>query len=185
MKKPGKAIKKIDKKVPAESKKEKITIESIATLQRITPDALIESTGFEKDGAEIVVFSILRVLFSETEDTKQTEENLDRFFAAMTELKPRDGFEGLLISQMINIYKSAMRCFEIANLNQQHADYYFKLQNQAIKLMRLYSQQLETLDKHRNKGRQKMTVEHVHVYKGGQAIVGEVTQGGMGVTNEK
>lgn len=46
--------------------------------------------------------------------------------------------------------------------------------------MRVYNQQLEVLDKHRNKGKQKMTIEHVHVHKGGQTIVGNVNQDGMG-----
>jgi len=37
---------------------------------------------------------------------------------------------------------------------------------------------LEALNKHRGKGQQKVTVEHVHVHQGGQAIVGHVAQGG-------
>jgi hypothetical protein len=36
---------------------------------------------------------------------------------------------------------------------------------------------METLDKHRGKGQQKVTVEHVHVHQGGQAIVGNVQTG--------
>jgi len=35
----------------------------------------------------------------------------------------------------------------------------------------------EALDKHRGKGQQKVTVEHVHVHRGGQAIVGAVKAG--------
>ena len=38
--------------------------------------------------------------------------------------------------------------------------------------------QVEALKRYRGKGEQKMTVEHVHVYQGGQAIVGAVHQGG-------
>ena len=44
--------------------------------------------------------------------------------------------------------------------------------------MALYARQLETLNKHRGKGQQKVTVEHVHVAEGGQAIVGNVEAGG-------
>ena len=33
---------------------------------------------------------------------------------------------------------------------------------------------LEALNKHRGKGQQKVTVEHVHVHQGGQAIVGRI-----------
>ena len=38
----------------------------------------------------------------------------------------------------------------------------------------LYTRQLEALDKHRGKGQQKITVEHVNVHAGGQAVVGTV-----------
>jgi len=184
MKKPGKAIKKIDKKAPVKSKKEKTIVKQLSETFKISEDALVESTGFGKDGADIVVYAILKTLIPEGGDTKQTIKKINRFLSAMAELNPLDGFEGILISQLICTYKNAMDCFRIANSNKNIDDLFFKLQNQGIKLMRLYNQQLETLDKHRNKGRQKMTVEHVHVYKGGQAIVGEVTQGGKGVTIE-
>jgi hypothetical protein len=43
--------------------------------------------------------------------------------------------------------------------------------------MTLYAKQLEALNKHRGKGQQKVTVEHVHVAPGGQAIVGNVETG--------
>jgi hypothetical protein len=39
---------------------------------------------------------------------------------------------------------------------------------------------LEALNRHRGKGQQKVTVEHVHVHQGGQAIVGSVTAAGGG-----
>ena len=51
--------------------------------------------------------------------------------------------------------------------------------NQANKLSRTFSTLLEALNRHRGKGQQKVTVEHVHVHEGGQAIVGNVeTRGG-------
>ena len=50
--------------------------------------------------------------------------------------------------------------------------------NQANKLSRTYTTLLESLNRHRGKGQQKVTVEHVHVHEGGQAIVGNVEAGG-------
>lgn len=47
----------------------------------------------------------------------------------------------------------------------------------AVRLMSLYERQLAALDKRRGKGRQKITVEHVTVQAGGQAIVGDVNTG--------
>src|SRR5213080_4136932 len=50
--------------------------------------------------------------------------------------------------------------------------------SQANKLSRTYATLLEALNRHRGKGQQKVTVEHVHVHEGGQAIVGNVEGGG-------
>ncbi len=184
MKKSEKDITKIDEKVPAELKKEESIIDLITTKFKITEEALVKSTGFEKDGSEFVLCCSLDTLLTVGDDLIERKKKIARFLAAMAGLKPMDGFEGLLISQMISTHKSAMDCFRMAQKNKDFADIFFKLQNQGIKFMRLYSQQLETLDKHRNKGRQTMTVEHVHIHDGGQAIVGNVTQGGGGSTIE-
>jgi hypothetical protein len=52
--------------------------------------------------------------------------------------------------------------------------------SQANKLSRTYAVLLDALNGHRGKGQQKVTVEHVHVHSGGQAIVGMVEQPGGG-----
>ena len=44
------------------------------------------------------------------------------------------------------------------------------------KLARTYTTQMETLKRYRTGGEQKVTVQHVSVQEGGQAIVGNVTQ---------
>jgi hypothetical protein len=46
------------------------------------------------------------------------------------------------------------------------------------RLARTFTMQLETLKRCRTGGEQKVTVEHVHVHHGGQAIVGTVSAGG-------
>src|SRR5947209_12958988 len=46
--------------------------------------------------------------------------------------------------------------------------------NQASKLSRTSATLIEALNRHRGKGQQKVTVEHVHVHSGGQAVVGMV-----------
>src|SRR5947199_7256329 len=52
--------------------------------------------------------------------------------------------------------------------------------NQANKLSRSYAVLLDALNRHRGKGQQKVTVEHVHVHSGGQAIVGSVESPALG-----
>ena len=48
--------------------------------------------------------------------------------------------------------------------------------NLATKFLRTYTAQLEALAKLRRGGGQTVRVEHVHVYEGGQAVVGNITQ---------
>ena len=45
---------------------------------------------------------------------------------------------------------------------------------------RSFATLLEALNRHRGKGQQKVTVEHVHVHSGGQAVVGVVEPAGGG-----
>ena len=53
-----------------------------------------------------------------------------------------------------------------------------------MRLNRTFTAQIEALASLRRGGRQKMTVEHVHVHPGGQAIVGNVMHTGRGVQDE-
>jgi hypothetical protein len=46
------------------------------------------------------------------------------------------------------------------------------------KLARTFAAQMDTLKRYRSKGEQKVTVQHVTVNDGGQAVVGEVRAGG-------
>jgi hypothetical protein len=44
-------------------------------------------------------------------------------------------------------------------------------------LARTFAAQVEAIKRHRNGGNQNVTVKHVHVHEGGQAIVGDVHTG--------
>jgi hypothetical protein len=105
------------------------------------------------------------------------ESDVNGALAAMHGIAPRDEIEGMLAAQMVAVHSAAMR-----SLSQLKGSETFLQQdsngNLAVKLLRTYVMQLEALQRYRGKGEQKMTVEHVHVYQGGQAIVGAVHQGG-------
>lgn len=92
-------------------------------------------------------------------------------------LKPADGAEGMLAAQMVDAHVAAFDCLRRAAL----ADQTFAGRDMALKhvqkLMALYAKQLETLNKHHGKGQQRVTVEHVNVAPGAQAIVGNVESG--------
>jgi len=89
-------------------------------------------------------------------------------------LAPRDGAEGMLAKQMVGTHFAAVECLRRAAIPNQYQAARSQELNQAAKLMTLYARQLDTLNRHRGKGQQKVTVEYVHVAEGGQAIVGQV-----------
>ncbi len=98
-------------------------------------------------------------------------------FASVAEMQPRDAVERLLAVQMAATHVAMMRagrCLATARLLQQTEAHYTGF----TKLARTFTAQVEALRKHRNGGKQTVTVQHVNVGDGGQAIVGTVQGGG-------
>lgn len=95
----------------------------------------------------------------------------------MRSIKPTDSLERMLAVQMVSMHHAAMECLRRASLEDQTKEARESNLNQATKLTGLFTRQMEALDKHRGKGQQKVTVEHVHVESGGQAVVGSVHTG--------
>ena len=109
------------------------------------------------------------------------EELLDKLNAALsvfTEMKPKDSVEAMMITQMIAVNEMALLSSERALLTGQPDEFVGENMNRATKLCRTYTSLVEALNKYRTKGQQKITVQHVNVSDGGQAIVGDVNQGG-------
>jgi hypothetical protein len=88
-------------------------------------------------------------------------------------IAPKDHIEGMLATQMIATHYATMTCFSRAAKASSQETHQLNI-NSANKLTRSYTAQMEALNRHRGKGQQKITVEHVHVHSGGQAIVGNV-----------
>ncbi len=102
--------------------------------------------------------------------------------AAFTELQPNDPAEAMLISQMIAVHNMVMEMARRVSNSDLTVELITMYVNFVTKLMRTSTTQMEALSKYRNKGKQQITVKHQHVNvnDGGQAIVGDVTQGGGG-----
>jgi hypothetical protein len=105
------------------------------------------------------------------------ENKVARAVELYEELKPADGLEGMLAIQMVGTHEAATECLRRAALQNQTFEGRDLALKHATKLMALYLKQVAALDKHRGKGQQKVTVEHVHVAAGGQAIVGNIEAG--------
>lgn len=93
-------------------------------------------------------------------------------------LKPRDEVEAALAAQMMATHNTAMtfarRLTNADTIPQQDSAI-----NAYNKLTRTFTAQMEALKRYRSTGEQKVTVQHVTVSDGGQAIVGgTVTAGG-------
>tara|TARA_R110000824_G_scaffold104214_6_gene247360 strand:- start:27816 stop:28436 length:621 start_codon:yes stop_codon:yes gene_type:complete len=95
-------------------------------------------------------------------------------YDALQGIAPRSELEGMLAAQMLSTHNAAMESLRRAMMESQTFEGRDQNLKHATKLMGLYERQLAALDKHRGKGRQKITVEHVNVHAGGQAIVGNV-----------
>lgn len=100
--------------------------------------------------------------------------------AAMAGAAPSDELEGMLAAQMVATHNAAMECYRRAMLPEQTSQARDMNLTQANKLTRSYATLLQTLDKRRGRGQQKVTVEHVYVGEGGQAIIGHVEAGSSG-----
>jgi len=106
------------------------------------------------------------------------EETLNGMIALVKGLEPKDTLEATLAAQMASVHVLTMtlarRLANTDTIQQQDS-----AERALNKLARTFTTQIETLNRHRGKGQQKVTVEHVHVHQGGQAIVGNVeTRGG-------
>jgi hypothetical protein len=123
--------------------------------------------------AKKVLSNLLETACAGSPSKAVPQEDLNAALAAMHGIGPRDEAEAMLAAQMVATHTAAMVALRqlkgAQNIPQQDSN-----GNLAVKLLRTYALQLEALARYRGKGQQKVTVEHVHVHSGGQAIVGAV-----------
>jgi hypothetical protein len=99
----------------------------------------------------------------------------------LAELQPANAMEALLAVQMFGVHEAALLFLKRATCEGQTFDGTDANVVRATKLLRLFTEKLEAMAKLKGKaGQQKVTVEHVHVYQGGQAIVGAMGTPGKG-----
>jgi len=112
------------------------------------------------------------------------EEERDRqrtaTLLALAAIGPTDELEAMMAAQLLAAHNATMECYRRAMLPEQTFEGRSEALNQANKLSRTYAMLLEALNRHRGKGQQKVTVEHVTVHSGGQAVVGMIGAPGGG-----
>lgn len=103
-------------------------------------------------------------------------DKMNAGIAAVAGIEPQNEYEAMLAVQMVGTHSVAMDMLARAK-QADSTDQLERFGTLAVKLLRTYTAQIEALAKLRRGGEQKVRVEHVHVYQGGQAIVGNVTTG--------
>lgn len=119
-------------------------------------------------------------LWVKNSDEAERGRQFSATVAALIGIAPRDELEGMMAAQLIAAHNAAMECYRRAMIGEQTFEGRRENLNQANKLSRTWATLLDALNKHRGKGQQKVTVEHVHVHAGGQAVVGTVERPGGG-----
>lgn len=103
---------------------------------------------------------------------------LNVLVAAIAELRPRDPLERRLLVQALLVHHKAAQALVRASQTRWD-DEREAQENRALKFMRLFSQQMATLQKYRRNGQQTVVVNHVVA---NQAVVaGSVQTQGRGV----
>lgn len=119
-------------------------------------------------------------------DDLTRENHFNSTVNILHELRPADAIEGMLNSRLVAIHTQIMY-----NLSGAANDGLSSLErdtftNRATKLSRIYNETLETLNRYRRRGEQRVVVQHQHVSvdNGSQAILnngGNMFAGGGGV----
>jgi hypothetical protein len=107
------------------------------------------------------------------------ESGANFMLAVVKGIEPRDQIEAMLAAQMAAVHNATMtfarRLAHVELVAQQDS-----AERTFNKLARTFAAQVEALKRYRSSGEQKMTVQHVHVAEGGQAIVGNVSAPAQG-----
>ncbi len=122
----------------------------------------------------ILTNQTVQTLWLQHSDAETRDRQCSATVAALVGIGPKDELEGMMAAQLIAAHNAAMECYRRAMIGEQTFEGRRENLTQANKLSRTYAVLLDALNRHRGKGQQKVTVEHVHVHPGGQAVVGMV-----------
>jgi hypothetical protein len=132
----------------------------------------------------VVANQAMQSIWGKNSDQEERNNLYSAAIAGLVGIGPKDELEGMLAAQLVACHNASMECYRRAMIGEQSFEGRRENLSQANKLSRTYTTLLEALNRHRGKGQQKVTVEHVHVHEGGQAIVGNVEGGGIRTKSE-
>jgi hypothetical protein len=125
--------------------------------------------------SDLAFMAGLLTQLARTTGTQIHEADLNFMVSFINGIEPRDQVESTLAAQMATVHMAMMKSMQdlplTQNLLQQDA-----VERAINKFARTFIAQVEALKRYRSGGEQIVTVQHVSVSDGGQAIVGNVTQ---------
>jgi len=146
-----------------------------------TSTALVESTALREAQARAAKLSLTgdvgtRVLRQIITVFGPSPEDILSAVTWLGEMKPKNITEAMLYSQMICVHELAMKFLgRISSPNHVSAEMEQRLTKQASWLMRVFTEQQQAVRCCKGKaGQQMVTVKHMYVGNGGQALVGVV-----------
>src|SRR5262245_42968081 len=101
----------------------------------------------------------------------------ERAIKALKETKPDGVVQGMLAVQMIGVHSAVVEFLSRASNSNQDSDVTDRNVARATRLMRLFNDQCDAMQKLKGHIQQKIVVERVEVHDGGKAIVGAITAG--------
>jgi hypothetical protein len=160
-------------------------VEVVAKHPSLQPGTLRHVGGSRSDDWNYLVANdTVRALWLKNSSPETRDRQHNAAIAALVGISPNDELEGMMAGQLIAAHSAAMECYRRAMIGEQTFEGRNVNLAQANKLSRTFTLLLDALNRHRGKGQQKVTVEHVHVHAGGQAIVGAVATPGGGDTTK-
>ena len=153
--------------------------DGVLKVQQKGDDALQKVFGSQSPALNEGLFLQCFAGLTEQEFAEGGEDRRGFMTAVVREIAPRDAIEQMLAVQMATAHVALIRQGKrMARADQLPQ---FEAHERAFnKLARTFTTQMEALRKHRNGGKQTVTVQHVNVEDGGQAIVGTVETRGRG-----
>jgi hypothetical protein len=131
-----------------------------------------------------IINQTVQALSTKHSNEETRSQQCEAAVAGLIGIGPKDELEGMIAAQLIAAHNASMECYRRAMFAEQTFEGRRENLSQANKLSRSYAVLLDALNRHRGKGQQKVTVEHVHVHAGGQAVVGTVETPGGGARLE-
>ena len=163
------------------------------TDKTITPPPVKKTSGETmlletQTPAKLINAAFLNLLRQQLQDgiygnDKQKGKLSAAICGALENLSPKDEIEAMLVGQILLTNNAAMECYKASLQSNWGGCPYSKDEVElANKCIRTFAVLVDTLNRYRGKGnlQQTITVQHVNVNDGGQAIVGNIGTQGRG-----